>query len=56
MLMEKATCKLPQEEMSSIFQFTSSAANDNLTGDNNDHNQSSLPSLNISNEIPAGYD
>lgn len=53
--MEKATCKLPQEEMSSIFQFTSSAANDNLTDDNND-NQSSLPSLNISNEIPAGYD
>ena len=54
MLMEKASCKTPQEEKSFPFPFTSAAVNDNLTN-NSDRQSSSLTSLDVNNKIPKEH-
>lgn len=55
MLMEKATCRVPQEEKSMFFPLTSLSDNDNLADDTN-HQKSNFSSMDTSNEILTGYD
>ena len=54
MLMEKATCKTPQEEKSLYFPFTTTASNDTTANDCN-YQSLNVTSVGTNNEIPLEY-
>ena len=54
MLMETATYKPPQEEISLHFPFTTTAINDN-SANHSDNQSLNFPLLDINNEIPVEH-
>ena len=54
MLMEKATCKTPQEEKSLHFPFTTIASNDTSANESNCQ-PPNLTSVDTNNEIPIEH-
>ena len=53
--MEKATCEIPQQEVSTLFPFTCSATSDIVADDINvDHQQANTSSLDVISELSTG--